>query len=71
MVSLGRGLLEGASFWNLVMISHYIWEGNAPSSNRPFIDPLLISEPSDWFWIGNEWSAAFVLGFTRVSLYVG
>ena len=60
-----EGLIGGGVFSGiLVMISHYIWDGNTPSSNRPFIDPLLISEPTDWFWIGNEWSAAFVLGFT-------
>ena len=46
------------------MIAHYIWDENTPPSDRPFIDPLLISDSSDWFWIGNEWVAAFVLGFT-------
>ena len=47
-----EGLIGGGIFSGiLVMISHYIWEGNTPSSNRPFIDPLLISEPTDWFWI--------------------
>ena len=60
-----EGLFGGGVFSGiLVMIAHYIWEENTPPSDRPFIDPLLISDSSDWFWIGNEWVAAFVLGFT-------
>jgi len=60
-----EGLFGGGVFSGiLVMIAHYIWDENTPPSDRPFIDPLLISDSSDWFWIGNEWVAAFVLGFT-------
>ncbi len=60
-----EGLFGGGVFSGiLVMIAHYIWDENSPPSDRPFIDPLLISDSSDWFWIGNEWVAAFVLGFT-------
>lgn len=60
-----EGLFGGGVFSGiLVMIAHYIWDENTPPSDRPFIDPLLISDSSDWFWVGNEWVAAFVLGFT-------
>jgi len=60
-----EGLIGGGLFSGFLMvISHNVWNGNTPASNTPFIDPLLFSEPSDWFWIGNEWGAAFVLGFT-------
>ena len=60
-----EGLFGGGIFSGiLVMIAHYIWGDNTPTSDRPFIDPLLTSDSSDWFWIGNEWIAAFVLGFT-------
>ncbi|GIS49535.1 MAG: hypothetical protein Ct9H90mP23_2070 [Methanobacteriota archaeon] len=64
MVSLGRDLLEGGLFWNTGYDFALHLGRKYPFLNRPFIDPLLISEPTDWFWIGNEWSAAFVLGFT-------
>ncbi len=60
-----EGLFGGGIFSGiLVIISHYIWEGNTAPEDLPFIDPLLITDSTDWFWIGNEWGAAFVLGFT-------
>ena len=60
-----EGLFGGGFFSGiLVMIAHYVWDNNTPAAHRPFIDPLLISDSSNWFWIGNEWIGAFVLGFT-------
>ena len=48
-----EGLFGGGVFSGiLVMIAHYIWDENTPPSDRPFIDPLLISDSSDWFWVG-------------------
>ena len=60
-----EGLFGGAFFSGiLVMISHWLWAGNTGPSDRPFIDPILTTDSTDWFWIGGEWGAAFILGFT-------
>ena len=40
-----EGLFGGGVFSGiLVIIAHYIWGENTPPSDRPFIDPLLISD---------------------------
>ena len=60
-----EGLFGGACFSGiLVIIAHWLWGGNAEPSNRPFIDPILTADSVDWFWIGGEWGAAFIVGFT-------
>ena len=46
------------------MFAHFFWKGNSSESARPFIDPLVLADSTDWFWLGNEWIAAFILGFT-------
>lgn len=56
----GGGVLSGL----LVMLAHWLWDGDGMASDRPFIDPILTADPGDWFWIGGEWGAAFVVGFT-------
>ena len=59
-----NGLFGGAlSSGILMMAAHLIWAGRETISKRPFIDPLASATASDWFWIGNEWVAAFIMGF--------
>ena len=54
------GALIGAGL--LCMFTH--WAGGTPIvENGVFLDPLIGSESSDWFWIGGEWGAAFIVGF--------
>ena len=60
-----EGLFGGAVFSALLMmLAHFCWKGNSAESARPFIDPLVLADSTDWFWLGNEWIAAFILGFT-------
>ena len=49
----------GAGF--LCMFTHWIGDNNLVQ-NVVFIDPLIWSDSSDWFWIGGEWGAAFIVG---------
>ena len=51
-------------FWNFSNDCTYIWDENTPPSDRPFIDPLLISDSSDWFWVRQRMGCSIVLGFT-------
>lgn len=54
------GALIGAGL--LCMFTH--WAGGASIvENGVFLDPLIGAESSDWFWIGGEWGAAFIVGF--------
>jgi len=60
-----NGLFGGAVFSGLLaMLAHHLWSSNSPPDARPFVDPTLFSDSSDWFWIGGEWGTAFVMGFT-------
>ena len=43
------------------MLTHALGE-NHLVENGIFLDPLLWAEPDDWFWIGGEWGAAFIVG---------
>ena len=60
-----NGFLGGAFFSGiLAILSHNFFRGRSESGSRPFIDPTLWASQDDWFWIGNEWGAAFTMGFT-------
>ena len=60
-----NGLFGGAVFAGLLtMLAHHMWSSRALPDARPFVDPTLLSDSSDWFWLGGEWGAAFVMGFT-------
>ncbi len=60
-----NGFFGGALFSGfLTMVTHHWWGGRSQPSSRPFIDPILWATPDDWFWFGNDWGAAFVMGFT-------
>ena len=59
-----NGLLGGAVFAGLLtMLAHHLWGSRTLPDARPFVDPTLFSDSSDWFWLGGEWGAAFVMGF--------
>ena len=53
------GAIIGAGF--LCMFTHWLGE-NSIVQNGVFIDPLIGAGTGDWFWIGGEWGAAFVVG---------
>lgn len=53
------GAIIGAGL--LCMLTHLIGE-NTVVVNGIFLDPLIGAGTEDWFWIGGEWGAAFVLG---------
>ncbi len=60
-----NGMFGGAVFSGLLtMFAHHMWGLNTPPDARPFVDPTLFSDSSHWFWLGGEWGAAFVMGFT-------
>ena len=60
-----NGLFGGAVFAGLLtMLAHHLWSSRILPDARPFVDPTLFSDSSDWFWLGSEWGAAFVMGFT-------
>ena len=60
-----NGLFGGAVFAGLLtMLAHHMWGSRILPEARPFVDPILLSDSSDWFWLGGEWGAAFVMGFT-------
>ena len=60
-----NGLFGGAVFAGLLtMLAHHMWSSRVLPDARPFVDPTLLSDSSDWFWLGGEWGAAFVMGFT-------
>ncbi len=59
-----NGMFGGALISGLLMLlAHLVWLGRSAVGQRPFIDPLASAAPTDWFWIGNEWIAAFAMGF--------
>ena len=53
------GAIIGAGL--LCMFTHWLGENNVVQ-NGVFIDPLIGASASDWFWVGGEWGAAFVVG---------
>ena len=53
------GALIGAGI--LCMFTHWV-SGASIVENGVFLDPLIGAESSDWFWIGGEWGAAFIVG---------
>ena len=53
------GAVVGAGL--LCMLTHALGE-NHLVENGIFLDPLLWAGPDDWFWIGGEWGAAFIVG---------
>ena len=53
------GALIGAGL--LCMFTHWVGE-NHIVENGVFLDPLIWAGPGDWFWIGGEWGAAFIVG---------
>ena len=60
-----NGMFGGAVFAGLLtMLAHHMWGSRILPEARPFVDPILLSDSSDWFWLGGEWGAAFVMGFT-------
>ena len=59
-----NGLLGGSFFSALLMlISHTLWEGRSFDNSKPFVDPLELTNESDWFWAFNDSLTAFILGF--------
>ena len=60
-----NGLLGGAVLSGLLtMLTHHLWTERLLPDARPFVDPTLLAEAADWFWVGGEWGAAFAMGFT-------
>ncbi|MGY8692116.1 MAG: CDP-archaeol synthase [Candidatus Poseidoniales archaeon] len=60
-----NGLFGGAFFSGILMtLSHIIWNDNSIDSNKLFVDPLDMSDSSDWFWLYNDYLTAFILGCT-------
>ena len=56
-----NGLIGGSLTSGIIsIIMHAISKGNL--DNLPFLDILAGSSEDAWFWIGNEWGAAFILG---------
>jgi CDP-2,3-bis-(O-geranylgeranyl)-sn-glycerol synthase len=53
------GAIIGAGL--LCMLTHSLGESSV-GQNTVFLDPLIGAGSEDWFWIGGEWGAAFVLG---------
>ncbi|MEE3318966.1 MAG: CDP-archaeol synthase, partial [Candidatus Thermoplasmatota archaeon] len=45
-------------------LTHHLWTERLLPDARPFVDPTLLAESDDWFWVGGEWGAAFAMGFT-------
>ena len=60
-----NGLLGGGIFSGLLtMLAHHLWSDRVLPDARPFVDPAMLTSHDDWFWVGGEWGAAFVMGFT-------
>ena len=59
-----NGLLGGSFVSALLMLtSHTLWEGRSFANSKPFVDPLELTNESDWFWMFNDSLTAFILGF--------
>ena len=59
-----NGLLGGSFVSALLMLtSHALWEGRSFENSKPFVDPLELTNESDWFWMFNDSLTAFILGF--------
>tara|TARA_Y100000996_G_scaffold409162_1_gene389377 strand:- start:362 stop:931 length:570 start_codon:yes stop_codon:yes gene_type:complete len=53
------GAVIGAGF--LCVLTHALGTDQIVE-NGIFLDPLIGAEPGDWFWVGGEWGAAFIVG---------
>ncbi len=73
-LSDGHRILGDGKTWNglsgaliggglLCMFTHWVGGDNIVE-NGIFLDPLIWADSGDWFWIGGEWSAAFIVGFS-------
>ena len=71
-LSDGHRLLGDGKTWNglmgaelgsglLCMFTHWAGESHIVTEGV-FLDPLIWAAPGDWFWIGGEWGAAFIVG---------
>ena len=71
-LSDGHRILGDGKTWNgligaiigaglLCMLTHSIGENHLVDGGI-FLDPLIWATPDDWFWIGGEWGAAFIVG---------
>ena len=59
-----NGLLGGSFVSALLMLtSHTLWDGRSFDNSKPFVDPLELTNDSDWFWVFNDSLTAFILGF--------
>ena len=59
-----NGLLGGSFVSALLMLtSHTLWEERSFENSKPFVDPLELTNESDWFWLFNDSLTAFILGF--------
>ena len=59
-----NGLLGGSFVSALLMLtSHTLWEERSFENSKPFVDPLELTNESDWFWMFNDSLTAFILGF--------
>jgi CDP-2,3-bis-(O-geranylgeranyl)-sn-glycerol synthase len=59
-----NGLLGGSFVSALLMLtSHTLWDGRSFDNSKPFVDPLELTNESDWFWVFNDSLTAFILGF--------
>ena len=72
-LSDGNRILGDGKTWNgllgaliggglLCMFTHGVGESNLVE-NGVFLDPLIWAGSGDWFWVGGEWGAAFIVGF--------
>ncbi len=70
----GRRILGDGKTWNgfvgggifagmLLILAHSIWHAHEPPAHRFLLDPLVWANGSEWFYIGGEWGAAFLMGF--------
>ena len=64
-----NGLIGGGIFSGILFtLAHRLWGSNgAGAPEAPFVDPLLLANPNDWFWLfeggyGSSF-AAFTMGF--------
>ena len=72
ILSDGYRILGDGKTWNglcgaivggglLCILTHFLSE-NTIVSDGIFLDPLIWSSSDNWFWIGGEWGAAFIVG---------
>ena len=73
-LSDGHRILGDGKTWNglsgaliggglLCMFTHWVGGDNIVE-NGVFLDPLIWAGPGDWFWVGGEGGAAFIVGLS-------